>query len=84
MRAAYTNDLINALEQLKVQRELQSEVPQIWYTKADLCRHFGITYNTLKRWEQHKRFPLMELRDLCTGRYDIRKIERFIHKLQLS
>ncbi len=58
MRAAYTNDLINALEQLKVQRELQSEVPQIWYTKADLCRHFGITYNTLKRWEQHKRFPM--------------------------
>lgn len=82
MRSVYTTDIINILNQLDLEKQAQKKVRQIWYTKADLCKHFGITYSTLRRWEQHKCFPLLELKNLCTGRYDIRKIERHLHKQQ--
>ena len=84
MKPAYTNDIVHALQQHKVQTEQQKNVPQIWYNKAELCRHFGITYNTLKRWERHCNFPLQELQSFCNGRYDIRKVERFLHKLRMA
>ena len=84
MKAAYTNDLLNAIKQADFKKQHQQGIPQVWYNRADLCRHFGITYNTLKRWERHCNFPLLELQDFCPGRYDIRKVESFLEKLKLS
>ncbi|RYV04140.1 hypothetical protein SOPP22_01695 [Shewanella sp. OPT22] len=84
MNTAYANDLIDALEQLKLQRQRQQQVPQVWYSRADLCRYFGISYSTLKRWETHSDFPTKELKDWCTGRYDIRKVEKFLQKVKIS
>ena len=83
MRATFANDIVHALRQHQLSNEKQENKPQIWYNRADLCRHFGITYNTLKRWERHCNFPLLELQDFCPGRYDIRKVERFLQNLRI-
>ena len=82
MRAIYPRELSQAIKQIELRHQTeQQEVPKVWYTKAELCRYFGISYNTLKHWERHKHFPLLELQDFCNGRYDIRKIDRFLQSL---
>lgn len=84
MRDLYTIELTNAIDQSEIKKLQQRGIPQIWYNRSELCRHFGITINTLKRWERHCQFPTIELLDFCTGRYDIRKVEGFLEKLMQS
>ena len=84
MRYLYTVELSNAIDQFEIKKLQQKGIRQIWFNRSELCRHLGISLNTLKRWERHRHFPTIELLDFCTGRYDIRKVEGFLETLMKS
>ncbi len=70
--------VLKVLKDLENMNITQQPVRRVWYTRADLCRYFGVSYTTLKRWETHGGFPLLELLNWTNGRYDIRKVEIFL------
>ncbi len=80
MSAGILDELSQLETSPRTDPSMKHRVERVWYTKADICRHFGITYTTLYRWERYINFPPLEFSHYCTGRYNIRQVEAFLKK----
>ncbi len=78
MATGAKREILQVLKRIEREKKSTKAVPRIWYNKAELCRYFGISYTTLVRWQRHKDFPLLEMKNVCNGRFDVRKVEHFI------